>query len=463
MTTGRTPLDEHRELNTDGTAAAGLCERAAEAGVEYVHFQTVTLTGRLVGKTVPARQLRRGLETGVQMFRSVLADLRTDAAGAPLGGGEDAAEFTAMPDLDTFAVLPWDPRSAWFLCRLYEPGHRPDGVGGRPLATDARGALRRLHADFTARTGLELRSGCEPEATWSGPGLERPEGHRVSPAFDCAAMDRLRPVYQRVVEYGQALGLEMIEGGHEGDDGQLEMNWLYDHADRTADRLVVHRTICRQVARESGAAVTFMPKAAANSLGNGLHHNLSLWRGGENAFSEPGETALHLTETGRHAVGGVLRHTAAMAAVVCPTVNSYKRLDQAGGFTPSRVDWGWETKTCAVRVPANGRIEYRVPDAMANPYLSHAVLLAAVEDGIKNQIDPGPAKGCGPPAAAEPFPGLPASLGEALELFTASPVITGALGRETAELFTELKSAEWARFRRAVTDWELAEYRDAGC
>ncbi|CAL9369578.1 Glutamate--methylamine ligase [Nocardiopsis dassonvillei] len=452
-------LDEHRKLNTEFTAVEELEKRIGESGVEHIHYQTATVSGRVVGKTVPVRHLKRSLETGVQLIRTVLADLRTDGAGIPLGGGENAREFVAVPDLDTFAVLPWDTASARFLCRLYEPEHGPEETAGRPLPTDARGNLLRLHAGFTARTGLEMRSGCELESTWGGAGEEAES--RVSPAFHADSLERLRPVYRRIVAYGQAMGLDMVEGGHEGDTGQLEMNWAYDRAERTADRMVSYRQICRQVARELGTAVTFMPKPPGKGLGNGCHHNVSLWRGEENVFSHRGTTRLHLTETARRALGGVLHHSAAMTAVLCPTVNSYKRLLQGSDFTPSRVDWGRETKTCAVRLPANGRLEFRLPDALANPYLSHAVLLAAMEDGISTGIDPGPAKGEG--KGTKSFTPLPEDLGRSLELFSKNPVITGAFGPELSGLFLEVKSEEWRRFRASVTDWETAEYVDAGC
>ena len=459
MPDGPKSLEEHRKLNTEFAAVEEIERRIGESGVEHVHYQTVTISGRVVGKTVPARHLRRGLDTGVQMIRTVLADMHTDGAGVLLGGGEDAREFIAMPDLDTFAVLPWDTTTARFLCRLYEPEHGPKEVAGRPLPTDARGNLLRLHAGFTARTGLEMRSGCELESTWSGAGEE--VGHRVSPAFHTESLERLRPVYQRIVAYGQALGLDMVEGGHEGGAGQLEMNWGHGRAEHTADRLIAYRQICRQVARELGAAVTFMPKPPGKGLGNGCHHNVSLWQGEENVFTHRETRSLHLTEAGCHALGGVLRHAAAMTAVLCPTVNSYKRLLQGSDFTPSRIDWGRETKTCTVRLPANGRLELRLPDALANPYLSHAVLLAAMEDGIHAEIDPGPAKGNG--AGAERFTPLPENLGQSLELFTSDPVVISALGPELADLFLETKSAEWHRFCSSVTDWETAEYGNAGC
>ncbi|MFF0447897.1 glutamine synthetase family protein [Streptomyces sp. NPDC004609] len=453
-----TALDRHRERNADQDAVDAVQKRIADAGVEYVYYQSVTVNGRVIGKVVPAVHLLRNLEKGVQMHRTVLADFQVDRAGNLLGGGTQAAEFTAVPDLDTFAVLPWDTGVGRFFCRLYEPEHRAE-IGGRPLATDVRGNLIRLHAEFTARTGLELRSGCEPEMTWTGPGLEVRHRPDDSPAYRVDLLERSRPIYQKVMTYARALGFDMIEGDYE-DPGQIELNWMYDHADLTADRLVTYRQICRQVARELGVTASFMPKPATGAMGNGCHHNLSLWRGGENVLAEPGRRDLHLTETGRHALGGILSHAAGAMAVMGPTVNSYKRYWDSGQFAPSRINWGMDNKTCTVRLSANGRLEFKLPDAMVNPYLSHAVLIAAISDGLDNRIDPGPPQQGSSYGAGSRFTALPLTLGEALTAFAGDTVVQRALSEETADLYHAYKSDEWARFCGAVTDWEHMMYSE---
>ncbi|MDN5382548.1 glutamine synthetase family protein [Streptomyces sp. LB8] len=453
-----TALDQHRERNADQEVLETLRKRIADAGVEYLYYQSVTVTGRVVGKVVPAEQLTRNAEKGVQMHRTVMADFQVTRDGTLLGGGAEAAEFTAVPDLDTFAVLPWDPSVGRFFCRLYEPDHRPE-IGGRPLATDPRGNLRRLHEAFTERTGLELRSGCEPEMTWTGPGLEVHARPDSSPAYRLDLLERSRPIYQKVIGYAKAMGFSMIEGDYE-DPGQVELNWMFDHADLTADRLITYRQICRQVARELGVTASFMPKPATGMMGNGCHHNISLWRGDENVFAEPGRRELHLSELGRHALGGILTHAAASMAVMGPTVNSYKRYWDSGQFAPARINWGMDNKTCTVRLSANGRLEVKLPDAMVNPYLSHAILIAAMADGLENRIDPGEPQQGSSYDAQDRFTRLPLNLGEALELFVADDVIRDALGAETVELYHAYKSDEWARFCGHVTDWEHMMYKE---
>lgn len=453
-----TALDLHRELNSRPGALDDITQAIADHGVEYVYFQAVTITGRVVGKVVPAGHVDRLAVRGVNQHRTAIANLQTTREGVLLGGGTEAAEYTAVPDLDTFAVLPWDTSVARVFCRLYEPDHRGDDAGAA-LATDSRGLLHRLHAEFTARTGLELRTGTEPEMTWEGPGFETTFRPDSSPAYHIEHLERFRPVYQKVISYARAMGLDMIEGDFE-DEGQVELNWMFDHADLTADRLVTYRQICKQVARELGIECSFMPKPGTGYMGNGCHHNFSLWRDGVNVLEEAGRPELHLTDEGRHALGGLLAHTPGAMLVMGSTVNSYKRYWDAGQFAPSRIDWGMDNKTCTVRLSANGRLEYKLPDAAVNPYLSHAVLVAALEDGLKNQTDPGdPTVGSSYLSTApELFGKLPLSLGEAIEAFRADGFLRDALGAELSDLLVAYKTDEWARFNSTVTSWERATY-----
>jgi len=250
----------------------------------------------------------------------------------------------------------------------------------------------------------------------------------------------------------------MIEGDYE-DPGQLELNWMFDHADLTADRLVVYRQICKQVARELGLVASFMPKPATGMMGNGCHHNVSFWRDGVNVLAEPGRTELHLTDEGKHALGGILSHAAGTMLINGSTVNSYKRYWDAGQFAPSQINWGMDNKTCTVRLSANGRLEYKLPDASVNPYLSHAALIAAAADGLDNSLDPGaPTVGSSYDGESDRFAPLPLTLAAAIEAFQKDDVVKGALGEDLSQLLVDFKSDEWARFCAAVTDWEKERY-----
>lgn len=453
-------LDLHRQENASSPHLAAALATIKEYGVEHIYYQSVTITGRVVGKVMPARHLERVAVKGVQQHRTAAANLQTTREGVLLGGGVNAAEYTALPDLDTFAVLPWDTSFARVFCRLYEPDHLAEGAGA-PYACDSRGVLKRVHREFTERTGLEMRTGCEPEMTWKGEGLEgrfRPES---SPAYHIEHLERNRPIVKKVIAYAQALGLDMIEGDYE-DEYQVELNFMFDHADITADRLVTYRQLCKQVARELGIEASFMPKPATGMMGNGCHHNFSFWRDGVNVLEDPGVTQLHLSELGRHALGGLLTHTAGAMLINGSTVNSYKRYWDAGQFAPSKINWGLDNKTCTVRLSANGRLEYKLPDSAVNPYLSHAVMIAACEDGLKNAIDPGePTEGSSYAAEQDArFPELPLTLGDAITAFRRDDVVTSTLGEELSTLLIDYHADEWARFCSHVTDWERNTYWD---
>ena len=452
-----TPLDRHREVNSSDPRSDEIEAQIADAGVEYIYYQVVTLTGRTIAKVVPARHLRRNLVKGVQFHRTAMVDLHTDRNGTLLGGGIDAAELTAIPDLDSFVILPWDTSLARFLCTAYEPDHVPDR-SGELLGTDSRAVLRRAHEAFLDETGFELKSGCEPEMSWIGKSIEvsvRPGG---SAAYQTANLELMRPIYQRVMTYAHAMGFDMIEGDYE-DPGQLELNWQFDTCTATADRITTYRQICRQVAKECGVIASFMPKPATGSMGNGCHHNISLWKGDENVFEDTGRRDLHLSKIGQHALGGILTHAAGSAAIMASTVNSYKRFWDGGQFAPTAVNWGMDNKTCTVRLPAVGRLEYKLPDASVNPYISHTALIAAMKDGIDNETDPGDPQ-VGSSYDDETYETLPLTLGDAVKAFGADSVIREALGAELADQYSAVKFDEWARACGAVTDFDREMYME---
>ncbi|WP_431026057.1 glutamine synthetase family protein [Halomonas sp. H5] len=454
-----TALDRHRETNNSAAVAQELSSRIRDSGVEYLYYQVVTLTGRVVAKVVPAKHLLRNLDKGIQFHRTAISDLQCNRAGELLGGGAQAAEFTGMPDADSFQVLPWDRSIGSFFCRLYEPEHRTEN-GGSILATDPRGLLLDTHRRFIDETGLTLRTGLEPEMSWLGEKLNVKVRPGASPAYHLGNLELMRPIFKRVMEYAGAMGLDMIEGDYE-DPGQLELNWMFDDCHLTADRMMTYRLICRQVAQEFGVKASFMPKPTTGSMGNGCHHNFSLWRGDENVLAESGRRELHLTETGRHALGGLLAHAPGAMMIMASTVNSYKRYWDTGLFAPNCINWGMDNKTCTVRLSANGRLEFKVPDASVNPYLSHVMLLAAMRDGLKNELDPGaPDNSDSIPGSPAEIRYLPRTLGDAIAAFDQDAVIQGAMPAEMASLYRDLKTDEWARYCAAVTDWEKSMYED---
>src|SRR5690606_20890760 len=140
--------------------------------------------------------------------------------------------------------------------------------------------------------------------------------------------------------------------------------------------------------------------------------------------------------------------------VMASTVNSYKRFWDTGLFAPTRINWGMDNKTCTVRLSANGRLEYKLPDASVNPYLSHALLLAAMRDGLQKKSDPGASVDKDSYADVSEIGVLPLTLGDAVAAFRNDEVMRTALPQEMSDLYLELKADEWARACGAVTDWD---------
>ena len=175
--------------------------------------------------------------------------------------------------------------------------------------------------------------------------------------------------------------------------GQCEIDMKYGPLLQTADKLLRHKYIVKNIAAGRGQTATFMPKPLWNDNGSGMHLHLSLWKQDEPLFAGSGYGGL--SELGLHAMGGILQHAPALMAFCCPTTNSYKRL--VPGFdAPVNLTYSYRNRSAAIRIPvhtphaANKRIEFRCPDASSNPYLAMSAVLMAAIDGIQNRVDPGP-------------------------------------------------------------------------
>jgi glutamine synthetase len=256
----------------------------------------------------------------------------------------------------------------------------------------------------------------------------------------------------------------MIQGDHEDAPGQLELNFNFDRAERTADNLSTYRQVCRQVGRELGAFPCFMPKPFMGVSANGCHHNISLWRGDENVFEpKAGEDQRMPSQIGRYAIGGILEHLGALTAVTASTVNSYRRLWDTGFWAPVFADWGFQNRTTALRVSAPGRFEYRSVDSAVNPYLSMATLIKAMEDGIRRQLDPGEPEERNiyeAIAGGKQVKKIPMTFGDALDALDADEVIKSALPGDMFRVFRHYKRDEWERYCAQVSDWDVKEYLD---
>ena len=280
--------------------------------------------------------------------------------------------------------------------------------------------------------------------------------------------EELRPVLLDVVEYGQALGLDMSYGDHEDAPGQLELNFRFDRPVSTADNITTYRQICAAVGRKHGLLPTFMPKPFTGVSANGHHHHFTLIDDeGNNVFHDPDGPA-ELSDTARYFLGGMLEHFGALMCVGNPTVNSYCRMWDFGFWAPVYKNWGWQNRTCTVRVAE--RRPLRVP--------RRRLVLQPVPDDRRRCCTPGSTASatrsirasrseatpttCSPSRRerqqAEKLERVPDSLGAALEALDADDLIKSAMPGRLYDVFKHYKRDEWERYLAAVTDWERDEY-----
>jgi glutamine synthetase len=460
-----------------------------QLGIKYIYYQFVSVTGRIVGKGVPADHWESVAEKGFQLVYGSTANLFVDRHKNYIGYGPEASELVGIPDPETFVQLPWDKRVARVFCTCFRNREEKVNPGGH-LTSDCRGNLRIIHDEFKKKhKGLHLRHGCEPEMMWLKKGEDGlPDGGFSKPnCYHIDQFESLRPVFMKVIEYAQAMGLDMIQGDHEDAPGQLELNFMFDDCLRTADRLTTYRQICAQVARENNLIACFMPKPFMGVSASGCHHNLSLWTGGEDVVNPlhndklPGAKDVFSyrkggTNTfsplkgqkkpgpiGLNCIGGVIKHLGALTAIGSSTVNSYRRLWDTGFWAPVFADWGYQNRTCALRISAPGRFEYRSVDAAVNPYLMAAALLKAFDDGITNKLDPGEPEERNmydAIAAGKKVKKLPMSLGDALDHLEKDSVINSALPDEMMRVFMHYKRDEVEKFMATVTHWDREQYWD---
>ena len=486
-----TDLEAH--VNAPGRArlVKQVRDKINELGISYIYYQFVSVTGRIVGKGIPADHWEQIAERGFQLVYGATANLFIDRHGDYIGYGPEASELVGIPDPETFVQLPWDKRVARVFCTCFRNREETVNPGGH-LTSDCRGNLRIIHDEFQKKhKGLHLRHGTEPEMMWLKRGEDgMPDGGFSKPnCYHIDQFESLRPVFMQVIEYARAMGLDMIQGDHEDAPGQLEFNWMFDDALRTCDRLTTYRQICAQVARENNLIACFMSKPFMGVSASGCHHNMSLWTGGKDEINKLGHGKLpglegvfsyrkggtnHFSPVpkiderkpgpiGLQSIGGVIEHLGALTALGSSTVNSYRRLWDTGFWAPVFADWGYQNRTCALRVSAPGRFEYRSVDSMVNPYLMAGGLLKAFDDGITRDLDPGEPEERNIYEAMEAgkqVKKLPMSLGDALDRLDADEVVKSAMPDEMYKVFTWYKRDEWEKFNHTVTNWDLETYWD---
>ncbi len=437
-----------------GATGKDILELARTNNVRFLRLQFTDIVGVNKNVEIPASQFEKALE----------GDIMFDGSSIEGFVRIEESDMLLAPDLSTFRIFPWgdpDNRVGRLICDI----NMPDGS---PFVGDPRGVLKAQIAKAAAM-GYVMNAGMEAEFFMfkMGPnGEPSTVTQDVGAYFDLTPVDLGEDARRAIVDVLEQMGFEVEAAHHEVAHGQHEIDFRYADALTTADNIATFRFVVRNVARQFGLHASFMPKPIYGQNGSGMHTHQSLFRGKTNAFWDK-NAQWELSETALHYIGGLLQHARGYCAITNPLVNSYKRL--VPGFeAPVNVAWSMRNRSPMIRIPdrrgLGTRIELRIPDPSANPYLALAVQLAAGLHGIETKAD-----------SREPvntniwemshrekrrlrIDDLPHNLEEACDELEKNDVIKTALGDHIARNFLEAKRQEWTEYISQVSQWELDNY-----
>jgi glutamine synthetase len=432
--------------------------RLTERGIDVVRLGYSDLIGTERGRDVLVNHFARTVGDGVAFCRSVYG---TTPMGdvVDIEGGLSAGlpDVVAFPDLTTLQDIPWEPGVTHCIADVFNPD-------GTPALESPRTVLKRVIAKFAE---LDVSPSIGPELEFfllepdpvSATGW-RCYGDATGNVYVAGRKGDPENVLLASLRSLAAYGLDVVAANHEFYGGQFEINLWHSDALSAADRSFRFKTAIKELARADGKLATFMAKPFNRDGGSGFHLHFSTWSDdGQPVFDDPSDAA-GLSKMARACIGGILAHAPALTALTNPTVNSYKRFGP-DTLAPWLIDWGLDNRSAMVRIPPErgnaSRLELRLGDASANPYLAIAGLLAAAYLGVRDGLDaPEPLSGYGYDASkAAP---LPQDLGGALTALEADVEFAELLGPTFVNTFMTYKRHELERFSRWVTDWEFREY-----
>jgi len=428
--------------------------------IKFIHLQFTDIMGGLKSVTIPTQRLGDVLEKGIWFDgSSILGFVRICES-----------DMFLKPDVSTYRVIPWSAegrKAARLICDVFTPE-------GKPYDGDPRSVLKRNLAEAD-KMGYKFNTGPEVEFYL----FKKDEGrittvpHDIGSYFDFSPRDLASEVREDIIFAIEAMGMEAEMSHHEVGPGQHEIAVKYSDALCSADNTITLKYVIKAIASQHGLYASFMPKPLFGQAGSGMHVHQSLFnKDNTNAFFDP-KDKYKLSKVAYGYLAGQLKRARALAAVVAPTVNSYKRL-VSGYEAPVYICWAQINRSALIRIPryAPGRelatrMELRCPDPSCSPYLAFAAMLAAGLDGIKNHVTP-PAPveedvyEMKPSRLAELNVGmLPFSIKRAVEELKEDKVLQAALGQLTFEKFCEAKLAEFDQYRMRITPWEIDKYLEA--
>lgn len=463
--------DEQRD------AATRMRRIVEEKNLEVIRLAFPDQHGILRGKTLIAAEAIASLESGCSITTTMLAKDTSHRTVFPVftaGGGfgmkemEGAADVLMVADPTTFRVLPWAPATGWVLCDLYFND-------GRPVPFATRGLYRKVLDELGSR-GHDFVAGLEVEfhifklddphmrAEDAGQPGTPPSVSLLSHGYQYLTeqrFDQMEPVLEILRRDVLALGLPLRSVEVEFGPSQCEFTFQPKKGLEPADNMVLFRSAVKQIAHRHGYHATFMCRPKLPNLfasGWHLHQSIVSRASGDNLLMAKDGSA-PLSEFGRAWLAGLLDHARAATVFTTPTINGYKRY-RSYSLAPDRAIWGRDNRGVMIRVlgaagDAATRLENRVGEPAANPYLYMASQILSGLDGVDRKLDPGP-------SADTPYetkaPLLPKSLRDAVAALKDDPFFREKFGAEFVDYYTHIKNAEIDRFLAEVTDWEHREY-----
>jgi glutamine synthetase len=424
--------------------------------IDTVVVAATDMQGRLQGKRMHAGfflsdVLSHGTE-GCNYLLAVDVDMNTVSGYAISSWERGYGDMEFALDLSTLRPIPWLPGTVMVQCDLawLDAAHTP--VAQSPRQILKRQADLAAERDLVAYAGTELEFMVFEESyeeAWSAQYRGITPANQYNVDYSLLGTSRVEPLLRDIRNgmFGAGLIVESAKG--ECNLGQHEIAFRYDDVITTADQHSVYKHGAKEIAAQHGHSLTFIAKFDERE-GNSCHIHMSLrGRDGAIVFDDGGETALF-----RHFVAGIQATLAEFTLLYAPNVNSYKRF-QPGSFAPTAVAWGYDNRTCALRVVGHGpglRVENRLPGGDVNPYLALSGMLAGGLHGITNELPLEPAFEGN--AYTSDKQHVPSTLAEARDLFAHSAIAEAAFGGDVVEHYINAADIELAAFNAAVTDWE---------
>ncbi|MBI2979835.1 MAG: glutamine synthetase [Chloroflexi bacterium] len=421
--------------------------------IKFIRIWFSDILGMLKNFAITVEELEGALEEGMGFDGSSIEGFARI----------DESDMVALPDPDTFQLLPWRPREhgvARMFCDILKPGGEP--FEGDPRYVLKKNLKRAADLGYTYYVGPELEFFYFKDSNSTQP-LD------AGGYFDMVPLDVATDLRRDTVLTLEEMGIGIEYSHHEVAPSQHEIDMRYTDALTMADNVMTYRLVVKQIALQQGVYATFMPKPVFGINGSGMHVHQSLFKGERNAFFDP-KDKYNLSKTAKSYVAGLLKHGPEITAITSQWVNSYKRL-VPGYEAPVYLSWARRNRSDLIRVPEYRpgkekatRIEYRSPDPACNPYLTFSVMLAAGLEGIEKNYQP-------PPPVEENvyemtaqerkergIDTLPASLFDAVQLAERSEIVRKALGEHVFNAFIQNKKIEWDQYRTQVTEYEIKRY-----